>query len=353
LAKLIRPQSEKVRAFILRHVRDRGLAAKVAEKFGMSRQAANGHLRRLVVEGAVLASGETRNRKYELASAKTNRFRYALTGELEEDMVWRSDIRPLLENLPTNVLDIWHWAFTEMFNNAIDHSEGARISVKVERTAVNTEIVIMDDGVGIFRKLQQQFQLSDERQALLELSKGKLTTDPSKHSGQGIFFTSRMVNNFVILEGTTYFSHDFGKEEDWLMESKERSGTTVFLKVDNNTARTTRRILAQYSVGGSYGFNKTVVPVELARYGTDQLVSRSQAKRVLARVEQFAQVLLDFTGVDEIGQAFADEMFRVFAADHPETTLFPIHANKAIMGMYQAAIRVGRPGYKAHKPARD
>ncbi len=123
-------------------------------------------------------------------------------------------------------------------------------------------------------------------------------------------------------------------------------GTSVYLRVSNHTSRTTRKILAEYSVDGSYGFNKTVIPLELARYGTDQLVSRSQAKRVLARVDQFAQVLLDFTGVEEIGQAFADEIFRVFAQEHPEIKLLPMHANKNILGMYKAALRAGRPGFK-------
>jgi len=54
------------------------------------------------------------------------------------------------------------------------------------------------------------------------------------------------------------------------------------------------------------------VPVKLAQYGNDKLVSRSQAKRLLARVELFKVVMLDFTNVPTIGQAFADEIFRVF-----------------------------------------
>ena len=56
-------------------------------------------------------------------------------------------------------------------------------------------------------------------------------------------------------------------------------------------------------------FNKTVVPVRLAQYGNDQLISRSQAKRVLARIDLFSTVLLDFEGVPAIGRAFADEVF--------------------------------------------
>ncbi len=37
------------------------------------------------------------------------------------------------------------------------------------------------------------------------------------------------------------------------------------------------------------------------------------------RFERFQTVVLDFTGVEEIGQDFADEVFRVFQRAHPAT----------------------------------
>jgi anti-sigma regulatory factor (Ser/Thr protein kinase) len=349
----LRPAGEEVRNYILRNIRKPGLATNIAKKFEITRQAANRHLRQLVSEGAILASGKTQSREYRLAKTSVLDFNYEIAEGLEEDTVWRIDIRPLLSNLPQNVMDIWHWAFTEMFNNAIDHSEGRTITVRVTKTAVDAEILILDDGIGIFKKLKERFNLDDERHALLELSKGKMTTDPKRHSGQGIFFTSRMVDRFGILSGETYFSHENKSEDDWFFEASGDGpvGTTVFLRVSNHTSRTTRKTLAEYSVDGFYGFNKTVVPLELARYGTDQLVSRSQAKRVLARIDQFSQVLLDFKDVDEIGQAFADEIFRVFALEHPKVKVLPIHANKNIMGMYQAALRTARPGFKGDRQA--
>jgi anti-sigma regulatory factor (Ser/Thr protein kinase) len=351
MSRTLRPAGEEVRNYILRNIRKPGLATHISKKFDITRQAANKHLRQLVAEGAILASGKTQNREYQLARTDSHKFSYRIAVGLDEDTAWRVDVRPLLANLPQNVMDIWHWAFTEMFNNAIDHSEGTTIFVKVTKTAVDAEIMILDDGIGIFKKLKDRFNLDDERHALLELSKGKMTTDPKRHSGQGIFFTSRMVDSFEILSGKTLFTHEYKSDDDLFLDAPEDyvGGTRVFLRVSNHTSRTTRKILAEYSVGGSYGFNKTVIPVELARYGTDQLVSRSQAKRVLARIDQFSQVLLDFKDVEEIGQAFADEIFRVFAQEHPEIKVLPIHANKNIMGMYKAALRAGRPGFKGKK----
>jgi uncharacterized protein (DUF1330 family) len=89
---------------------------------------------------------------------------------------------------------------------------------------------------------------------------------------------------------------------------------------------------------GDYDFAKTHVPVNLARYGKEYLVSRSQAKRVLARFEEFKEVMLDFEDVDEIGQAFADEIFRVFANRHPEIVLKVMNANEYVQQMINRAI---------------
>jgi hypothetical protein len=193
---------------------------------------------------------------------------------------------------------------------------------------------VVDDGVGIFRKIQTDLGLLDERHAILELSKGKLTTDPKRHTGEGIFFTSRMFDSFEILSGETFFSHESGKTEDWLLESsRDHAGTAVFMRLHNHTSRTAKKVFDAYVSGEDFDFSKTVVPVNLARYGNDRLISRSQAKRVLARVDLFKTVVFDFRDVDGIGQAFADEIFRVFANEHPDISLHSVHANSEVKRM--------------------
>ena len=104
------------------------------------------------------------------------------------------------------------------------------------------------------------------------------------------------------------------------------------MKLRNNTSRTTQEIFNKFS-DDDYGFTKTVVPVRLAQYGNEQLVSRSQAKRLLIRIDRFKTVLFDFKDVEAIGQAFADEVFRVFAQQHPNMELVPINANDAVTQM--------------------
>ena len=190
----LRTRSEEIRAFILKHAGEDGLAAKISQKFDISRQAASRHLKNLTDEGVLVADGKTRQRSYKVATTASASFSYAIQPGLAEDVVWRKDIKPFLGILPENVLEIWNYAFTEMFNNAIDHSAGFSISVGVTQSAVATEMSITDDGIGIFKKIESALGLPDEKQAIFELSKGKLTTDSANHSGQGIFFTSRMVN---------------------------------------------------------------------------------------------------------------------------------------------------------------
>jgi hypothetical protein len=109
------------------------------------------------------------------------------------------------------------------------------------------------------------------------------------------------------------------------------------MKLYNNTTRTVKKIFDQYTSGENYGFNKTVVPVKLIQYGNDKLISRSQAKRLLARIELFKIVMFDFQEIDSIGQAFADEIFRVFANQHPDIELAPMHANAAVTQMIKRA----------------
>lgn len=340
----VRARGEDIRRYILEHVEKHpnDISKLTAEHFGITRQAINKHLQKLRSEKALAESGRTRSRSYKLSPLMEWRGQYQITSDLAEDLVWRDDIRQVISPLPENVLNIWHYGFTEMFNNAIDHSGGSQILVSIRKNAASTEMLLMDNGLGIFKKIQTELNLLDERHAILELSKGKLTTDPKNHSGQGIFFTSRMFDAFDILSGEVYFSHQFGDDKDWILESGQfKTGTSVWMGINNHTARTAKKIFDQYTSGDDYGFNKTVVPVKLAQYGNDKLISRSQAKRVLARIELFKIVMFNFEGVEFIGQAFADEIFRVFGKAHPEIQLLVMKANSEVKKMIERATSGG------------
>ncbi|MSP53611.1 MAG: DUF4325 domain-containing protein, partial [Gammaproteobacteria bacterium] len=241
--------------------------------------------------------------------------------------------------LSANVLDIWHYGFTEMFNNAMDHSEGLSITVQVTIAKQAVEIVISDNGIGIFKKIQHAMNLLDERHALIELAKGKLTTDPKRHPGEGIFFTSKIFDLYLTCAGKVTFSHEFDKSYDAINEEGENHlGTSVAMKISNQSDRKIKDTFDQYaSEEDDYQFSKTIVPVKLAQYDNNTLISRSQAKRLLSRVELFKNIVLDFAGIDTIGQAFADEIFRVFVQIRPEINLTAINYNADVKRMISRA----------------
>ncbi len=317
------------------------IVAETARQFGISRQAVSIQLRRLVQEGAVRAEGRTRGRRYALAQPELERiFAKTITPGLAEDQVWRETVEPLLRDAPPNVFEICHHGFTEIFNNVADHAEAANSWIRLKRGAGRIQLTIGDDGVGIFEKIRRVCRLDDHRHAILELAKGKLTTDPDKHTGEGIFFTSRMFDRFSILSGKLFFAHT--GDDDWLIEDAEheQAGTVVTMSIAPTSPRTTKEVFERYATeANQYGFTKTHVPVSLAVYGAEQLVSRSQAKRLLARFDRFKEVFLDFHGVATIGPAFADEIFRVFRREHPDVKLVWVRTTPDVEAVIHVALR--------------
>ncbi|MDE2156997.1 MAG: DUF4325 domain-containing protein [Xanthomonadaceae bacterium] len=317
----------------------RNLTRTVAEQVGVSRQTVAARVRKLVEEGYLARSGTTRP-AYVRGVRQEGIFKHALKG-LAEDQVWSDEVAPLLRGVPANLVDIAHHGLTEMVNNAIDHSEGRHLRVVARRDAERLSLWVVDDGIGIFRKIARALALPDERLALLELSKGKFTTDPRRHTGEGVFFTSRMFDNFQIVSGDLVFDHDAADENDLLYDveaTRARHGTIVFMTIRLSSERTAKQVFDEYSSGpDDYDFAKTVVPVRLAKVGDENLVSRSQAKRLMQRVDKFRCVVLDFAGVGMIGQAFADEVFRVFANEHPQVELGVMHAVPEVQKMIRRA----------------
>lgn len=105
----------------------------------------------------------------------------------------------------------------------------------------------------------------------------------------------------------------------------------IVMRLENDTSRTIKEVFDMYAPMQK-GFVKTRIPLaEVCPYA--QPVARSQARRIIYRLEEFEQVEFDFTGVEYMAQGFADEVFRVFHNKHPEVELIPVHANESVLGM--------------------
>lgn len=322
------------------------------------------HVSRLIAEGRLSSTGRTKGRRYALGGAVAEssapppsspvparvtveqlrkRFVFAVSPALHENDVWLAHFAPELRDLPENVRRICQHGLTEMINNVVDHSGASRLEILMERSKGRINFEVADDGVGAFEKIRSALGLADYKEAALELYKGKFTTDPSRHSGEGIFFTSRAFDLFLLAaNGSSWTRLGPGVLEPGVPERELEAfqhgarrdpppaaqGTRVFLAIDEASPRRLKDVFDSASVDPArdFAFDKTSFPLAAAQTATGPLVSRSQAKRVLARLENFRAVELDFAGVAEIGQAFADEIFRVFRAGHPGVALTWINA---------------------------
>ncbi|MFZ4541748.1 MAG: STAS-like domain-containing protein [Rickettsiales bacterium] len=327
--------SDRIKDYLLRNVgkNPSGITAQAMQEFSLSRPAILHYINQAITEGLLIGEGATRARRYRLKNTLEIREEVELFPDIE-GAVWKYKIFPKLK-LPANILGICEHGFTEMLNNAIDHSESKEAVVYVRQNYACIEIFIIDKGVGIFEKIQKARNLENPQAALLELSKGKLTTYPARHAGEGIFFSSRMFDRFIIRSGTLFYERSREDDDEWLVEMEERRyrrGTLIYMEIATNASWTKQDVFAKYQ-NDQLRFRRTHVPIALAREPGQQLVSRSQAKRILSRFDQFAEVLLDFKGVEDIGQGFADEIFRIFPEAHPDIPLHTINTSPTVEKM--------------------
>jgi anti-sigma regulatory factor (Ser/Thr protein kinase) len=306
-------------------------SSEVASAAGVSRQATHRWLTQLTADGHLIHEGNRRSSRYRLNAHRAAS--YDLVG-LTEHEVWGTELialrqfQPDVEGMP-NVRQVLNFAFTEMVNNAIDHSRGTTLRVRWFLGDDRLTFEVEDDGIGAFESLRASRELNDDFEAIGELSKGKQTTDPAHHSGLGIFLTSRLVDRFVLAANRLTWTVDNELDDSaigWL--DRARRGTLVRCEIRYETAKSPNKVMSSMQDPLTHRLNRTSIRIDLFRQG--DFVSRTEAKLIGARLEGFEFIELDFSGVDKIGQGFADELFRVWATQHPSSRLVPVNANLAI-----------------------
>lgn len=296
---------------------------ELSELLGISRQAVNKHLKGLILDGSAVKEGATRGAFYRFPTgkrkapaARTFKKTYSLSG-LEEDKVFQ-ELAVLLNlkgKLSKSAFDIAHYAFTEILNNAVDHSRSEKCSVVLSLDSYRFKFCIRDFGIGIFYSIFRKFNLSDEYAAIGELIKGKTTTMEGKHTGEGIFFTSKSADSVSFKSHRLNLIFDNQKQDVFVEERRSIIGTEVNFSISKRQKRRLDKLFEQYAPEEfDYKFEKTQVQVKLFY---KDYVSRSEAKRLLLGLDKFREITMDFKNVKSIGQGFADEIFRVFKNTHP------------------------------------
>lgn len=317
---------EQVLQYMLKLIaaNDSKLVAKTLDAFEgvVSKSTIYNYLAELCENKIIKKSGSS----YELVN-NIYQFVYENDGSLGEDRIFERDIESKLLNLPKNVFSAWRYAFTEMMNNAIEHSSATTINVTIFRNVLKTSIVIADNGKGIFNNIREYVKNEKNEDLTLKecaalLFAGKFTTAKSMHSGEGIFFTSHLMDSFkIISDGVVFTRNNF---DDTNFETSAKDSTTVVMELNNNSNKTTREVFNRFS-DVDEGFIKTQIPIAHIFSGTGP-VSRSEARRLGELIVKFKEVDLDFINVEEVGQAFVHELFIVWQRNNPDVKLNILNA---------------------------
>jgi biotin operon repressor/anti-sigma regulatory factor (Ser/Thr protein kinase) len=311
--------------------------AAIAAALGISRQAAHRHLIALLDQGRLVRTGRTRGALYGLPGGPGGddtlpgpfRRTYRTRGLKEDAVFAEAALRlNLRSTVSTSAYRISAYAFTEMLNNAIEHSRAAGCKVEMSLRMRDLQISIRDQGVGAFETIRKRMRLSEEADAVGELLKGKATSLPSRHSGEGIFFTSKVCDRFALRSHGIEVEFDARKRDTIVSLRPRIRGTLVEMSISRSSRKKIEDVFANFAPEEyDFRFERSVVTV---RFAARDYVTRSEAKRLVFRLEQFSEVTLDFSGVTSIGQGFADEIFRVFAAAHPGVVLKRLNVPPAI-----------------------
>ena len=305
---------------------------------GISRQALNKHVKKMIVEGLIVKEGMTRGAVYRLRSGKEKPVgkifnkRYLLA-DVEEHLVFQqADLAlNLRKELPDNVFEIVNYAFTEILNNAVEHSESEWCRVKLELDPYRCCFEIKDSGIGIFYSIYKKLGLENEISAVGELIKGKTTTFPERHTGEGVFFTSKCGDVVSFRSHRLKLIFHMPKQDVFLEEGRCVEGTHVRFLIGKQSRRKLSAVFDAYAPEKfEYGFERTQVAVKLF---AKEYLSRSEARRLLAGLDKFREIILDFKNVKSLGRGFADEIFRVFKQDHPEITITTENLTPALSAM--------------------
>jgi len=325
-------------------------ASKLSSRFDVSRQYLNRLINELISEGKLVKIGKTRYAYYVLPEYAQQHpeilpAQYTKTFSnisLEEHIVLSriEQEYPPLKKLPENIRSIFTYAFSEMFNNAIEHSHSKKIRIEVAIQNRILSFIVEDYGIGVFRNVMRERNLKSEFEAMQDLLKGKTTTAPKSHSGEGIFFTSKVGDKFILNSYGYQLTVD-NKLPDVFIEKVQKieKGTRVTFSLNTSSALHLNDIFKKYTntgTGKDHGFDKTEIRVKLYTMA-GIYISRSQARRVLAGLEKFKVIVFDFDKVSVVGQAFADEIFRVFHHKYPAIKLETENMSEGVHFMVERA----------------
>ena len=339
----------KIKQLILDTIKKTGevKASRIVKITGFSRAYINRFFQELRDSGKIILIGRANNARYIKAGVKnaskakqdeTSIHKVISNKDLSEDTLLKEikNRTGIFLSIPENVSRILDYAFLEILNNAIEHSRSKIIDISMKRDNGEISFNINDKGIGIFNNIKQKKNLNNDMEAIQDLLKGKETTDPSSHSGEGIFFTSKMADNFIIKSSQKKLIFNNIIKDIFIQDIKKTKGTKVFFRIRTSSGTKIENVFRQYT-DDSFTFSKTEVTIKLYKMDSEY-ISRSQARRILSGLDKFRKIILDFTEVKTVGQGFADEVFRVWKKRFPCIEILHKGANENVNFMIKRAL---------------
>jgi len=338
----------KIKELILREVKSRKeiKVADIVKATGFSRAYISKMFKELKDEKKIFQVGKANQSRYILVDKKNiNKLKKQILSSrkilknknlLESDVL--ADIKEksgVFLDIPSNISATLDYTFTEILNNAIEHSRSEKINIFIGRNLDRVIFEITDFGIGIFKNVMKKRKLRNELEAIQDILKGKQTTSPKNHTGEGVFFTSKCADRLIIRSFGKKLIIDNNINDIFIEDIKGIKGTSVKFEIKTNSNKSLSKIFAKYSEE-AFAFDKTEVVINLYKID-NSYISRSQARRVLVGLEKFKRVILDFKKVKTVGQAFADEVFRVWNNNHKNINIVYKNANENIIFMIERA----------------
>lgn len=113
-------------------------------------------------------------------------------------------------------------------------------------------------------------------------------------------------------------------------------GTVVSMTINNDSKKIISEVFDTFAPVDE-GFVKTTIPVAHMFSGGNP-ISRSEARRLLECISLFNDIDVDFSGVEEIGQGFAHELFVLGKQRYPHINLRTVNTCKAVEDMIKRVI---------------
>lgn len=332
-------------------------SAELSERTGLTRQALHRHLSSWVLEGRLQRQGRARATRYlpgpgnsscppesrprGRAPAGLGRT-YRVEG-LSPQAAWR-DLQAWLGSQAPGIGDtalaVLEWVTCELVANGLAHAQSPYLSLRAHADSDRVALALADAGLGAFETLRRKLGASSALDALQWLSNPPATpaAGPPDPACRGLRSVSHMVELFELDANGFEWSVDNALGETAVSEVPEvprhssgtgetgGAGTEVRVSVALDTQTHPADILAHRPA-----IHGTRV-LALRDFGR-RLFTRSDARRLLEGMDLYAEIVLDFDGIEGTGLGFVDELLRVWPIRHPLTRLRVQGAGAAVAFM--------------------